>query len=958
MSGENPGGRNPAPENSPVVVRKKLSTAEEKRKHFRHSDSDSESDNSDDEISLANSQMETSSKKDLEKTQSSNKSTPAKGRKRRKQRHDWEIVEGLRDGHRCEEKPEKYQGFMLKRRRWPMKGWHKRFFNLDKGFLLYSKSPLDSWELARSVSAMQKCKYHGVIDVGLSVVAFKKHQHRIYIDAEDIVYHIKVKDNRLFDEWLNRLRHHRLYRQHELAYGTKDSPRLTEITSPTEELPPLTASLNFPGKAREQKLSSEVIRQSSFKGRESSQSRVATWLLDTAGFEHCNKELHDTRKLLNDLREDLEQIRNLPLSMDSNTVMEVAELESPDARKKLKGLALRSSKKKDKKIEACNNHHDNESGNHLQINSDNIRTSSSNPNLLQYETEKLRPRSVPDYQTVSNHEQRIKELKLREDFVIKSDTVYSSLMSLFHMMGTERDRLKSAIDLDNGMMTAGSANTLLLRQNLTEAHRTIAEMKARLMRINFESSLEETKTTTTPASPLLSPLEREPRSHGLSQSLSAESCSMSEYYDAEEYKESGSESSSEPSDDEEISSEISEENDTDYNAAISVSEDQLSETFQTGHRSKLPVPKPDSGDVSLWNLLYKNLGKDLTKISMPVTLNEPLSMLQRLCEELEYSELVDKAVEIDDPYERMLYIAAFTMSSYASSGYRAGHKPFNPLLGETYECIREDKGWKFMAEQVSHHPPISACYCESKNFTFWQDVRIKTKFWGKSMEIQPLGIVNLFLPKFKDHYKWNKVTTCVHNLLGGQRWVDQYGEMQIRNGDIVCKLTFTKANHWSGKRHEVYGQILNPEGKVIHNLFGKWNEALYCGHAPSTRCIWRPGAMPEDFELYYGFTRFAIELNEPESELEKVLPPTDSRFRPDQRLLEEGRIADAEKEKSRVEQMQREKRKKQNASKTETLPKWFRKYTVSGKDYYEYAGRYWDTRKDSGFSKISFPQLW
>lgn len=47
-----------------------------------------------------------------------------------------------------------------------------------------------------------------------------------------------------------------------------------------------------------------------------------------------------------------------------------------------------------------------------------------------------------------------------------------------------------------------------------------------------------------------------------------------------------------------------------------------------GRRSKLPVPKPDSGDISLWNILYKNIGKDLTKISMPVTLNEPLSMLQ------------------------------------------------------------------------------------------------------------------------------------------------------------------------------------------------------------------------------------------------------------------------------------------------------------------------------------------
>lgn len=41
--------------------------------------------------------------------------------------------------------------------------------------------------------------------------------------------------------------------------------------------------------------------------------------------------------------------------------------------------------------------------------------------------------------------------------------------------------------------------------------------------------------------------------------------------------------------------------------------------------------------------------------------------------------------------------------------------------------------------------------------------------------------------------------------------------------------------------------------------------------------------MPENYELYYGFTRFAIELNELEPETAKYLPKTDTRFRPDQR---------------------------------------------------------------------------
>ena len=100
----------------------------------------------------------------------------------------------------------------------------------------------------------------------------------------------------------------------------------------------------------------------------------------------------------------------------------------------------------------------------------------------------------------------------------------------------------------------------------------------------------------------------------------------------------------------------------------------------------------------------------------------------------------------------------------------------------------------FALSQVSHHPPITACYCESKNFTFWQDVRVKTKFWGKSMELQPQGLVQLRINKYKDHYTWNKPTTCVHNLLAGQRWVDHYGEVNIVNKacNIRCKLTYAK----------------------------------------------------------------------------------------------------------------------------------------------------------------------
>ena len=48
-----------------------------------------------------------------------------------------------------------------------------------------------------------------------------------------------------------------------------------------------------------------------------------------------------------------------------------------------------------------------------------------------------------------------------------------------------------------------------------------------------------------------------------------------------------------------------------------------------GVRTKLPVPQPDRSNVNLWSFLKTCIGKELSKITMPVEWNEPISLLQR-----------------------------------------------------------------------------------------------------------------------------------------------------------------------------------------------------------------------------------------------------------------------------------------------------------------------------------------
>ena len=92
------------------------------------------------------------------------------------------------------------------------------------------------------------------------------------------------------------------------------------------------------------------------------------------------------------------------------------------------------------------------------------------------------------------------------------------------------------------------------------------------------------------------------------------------------------------------------------------------------------VPEKPNISFSLWSIMKNCIGKDLSKIPVPVNFSEPTSMLQRLMEDFEYSEILHKASKCKEDCEQLAYVAAFTVSAYSTTAIRTG-KPFNPLLG-------------------------------------------------------------------------------------------------------------------------------------------------------------------------------------------------------------------------------------------------------------------------------------
>ncbi|KAH9302595.1 hypothetical protein KI387_014178, partial [Taxus chinensis] len=332
-------------------------------------------------------------------------------------------------------------------------------------------------------------------------------------------------------------------------------------------------------------------------------------------------------------------------------------------------------------------------------------------------------------------------------------------------------------------------------------------------------------------------------------------------------------------------------------------------------RTRLPAPRPLSRGFSLWTIMKNAIGKDLTNITMPATLNEPLSMLQRCAEEMQYRHLLEKASQVDDSIERLVLVSAFACATYHGSLHR-DYKPFNPLLGETYEWQAPDNTARFISEQVSHHPPIMAFFAESTsgNYIFYGEVEIKNKFWGRSVEILPAGIFHLHFPKYNDHYTWNKVSSSVHNIIIGKLWLDTYGEMLVQNHRTkeAGRIHFHKANNIDHGR--ISGKIFNARGMPQVSINGNYMDELFaspelgsnCLDTDSfSRCIWKRPDPPEDYQQQYCFNRFAISLNELKPELEVQLPCTDARFRPDQRALENGDVEKATLEKYRLEDKQR-----------------------------------------------------
>ncbi|RXG69608.1 Oxysterol-binding protein 1 [Armadillidium vulgare] len=204
-----------------------------------------------------------------------------------------------------------------------------------------------------------------------------------------------------------------------------------------------------------------------------------------------------------------------------------------------------------------------------------------------------------------------------------------------------------------------------------------------------------------------------------------------------------------------------------------------------------------------------------------------------------------------------------------------------------------------------------------------------------------------FTADLRNHYTWRKVSTTVHNMIVGKLWLDNHGEMEIINHETKdkCCLKFIPYSYFSREiPKKVTGYVVDSLGTFKWFLTGTWDEKIEgCLVTSQTirhgkpvyetstpKVLWKRNWVNPESEKYYNFTEFACQLNEPE----EGVAPTDSRLRPDQRLMEDGCWDEANAEKLRLEEKQRatrrhreyevEQAKKEGRELPAIEPTWFR----------------------------------
>jgi hypothetical protein len=322
----------------------------------------------------------------------------------------------------------------------------------------------------------------------------------------------------------------------------------------------------------------------------------------------------------------------------------------------------------------------------------------------------------------------------------------------------------------------------------------------------------------------------------------------------------------------------------------------------------------------IWDLVKsfgKNIvaAKELTSISMPVRLFEPRSYLERLSDGWWSAPMyLNKAAHTSDPVERLKLVMTFAVSGFFNTVENQKGKPFNPILGETFQATFED-GTRIYAEQASHHPPITCwqVFGPEECYHFYGYGEWSASFRGNSVKGHQAGpnIIN-----FADGgcITYSLPEAHVGGIMFGERIIEYLGTIDFRDeqNGLACDLLINPndqklfSSFFSSKKKVptdyLRGEIVrfkNQEDlkKPKHKVPESEYEVLSKVQGSWLSCI------EFDGERFWEWNDSKLKIYTPIL-VDNPLP-SDSRFREDVQYLAKGDLENAGEFKKKYEQKQR-----------------------------------------------------
>ncbi|XP_066586974.1 oxysterol-binding protein-related protein 9 isoform X2 [Prorops nasuta] len=300
----------------------------------------------------------------------------------------------------------------------------------------------------------------------------------------------------------------------------------------------------------------------------------------------------------------------------------------------------------------------------------------------------------------------------------------------------------------------------------------------------------------------------------------------------------------------------------------------------TGDSRKYPPQPPTKGDGSVdYDALYEEesetemdsmeshgsvvthllsqvkIGMDLTKVALPTFILERRSLLEMYADYFAHPDQFVSIADMPTPRERMVQVVRWYLCSF-HAGRKSGvaKKPYNPVLGEIFRCYWDlpsesctnnaendstklasegpvpwckENQLSFIAEQVSHHPPVSAFYAEhvGKKITFGAHVWTKSKFLGLSIGVHNVGKGWVSVLDHGEDYVLTFPNGYGRSILTVP-WIELGGAATIScaKTSYQANIDFITKPFYGGKRNRISCQVNAPgEKKPFLTITGEWS---------------------------------------------------------------------------------------------------------------------------------------